>query len=64
MYVFKLLKDNKIGVREFNSPGLREYLRVTVGTEEENKKFIDTLKSVKGKAWSVKREEWRMKSKE
>ncbi len=48
--IFKVLKDNKIGVREFNSPGLREYLRVTVGTEEENKKFIDTLKSVKGKA--------------
>lgn len=42
--VFKVLKSNKISVRKFSSPDLKDYLRVTVGTDEENKSFIDAIR--------------------
>ncbi len=43
--MYKALKENKINVRKFGEQELRNYLRVTVGTEEENKSFIETIKS-------------------
>jgi histidinol-phosphate aminotransferase len=42
--VLKILKKNKIRVREFSSPELKDFLRVTVGTRKENRSFVDTLK--------------------
>jgi histidinol-phosphate aminotransferase len=42
--VLEVLEENKIKVREFDLPELKDYLRVTVGTEEENSNFINTLK--------------------
>ncbi|MFH1415090.1 MAG: histidinol-phosphate transaminase [Elusimicrobiota bacterium] len=46
--VMKALKENHIKVREFGSAVLKDYLRVTVGTEEENRSFIQTLKQALG----------------
>ncbi|MFX1442730.1 MAG: histidinol-phosphate transaminase [Promethearchaeota archaeon] len=41
------LKDKyKILVRHFNKPGLYQYLRVTIGTLEENNKFLDAFRDL------------------
>ena len=40
------LKDLKILVRHFSKPGLYNYIRITVGTEEENSKFLDAFASI------------------
>lgn len=42
--VLGVLEKNKIKVREFDLPELKDYLRVTVGTEDENRHFMDTLR--------------------
>ncbi|MEA3506551.1 MAG: histidinol-phosphate transaminase [Elusimicrobiota bacterium] len=39
------LKKNNIKVRQFNSPDLKDYLRVTVGTDKDNENFLNALKS-------------------
>lgn len=44
--VFKQLLDKKIIVRPIKNYGLPEWLRITVGTMEENKKFVAALKEV------------------
>ena len=36
----------KILVRHFNKPGLYQYLRVTIGTVEENDKFLDAFRDL------------------
>lgn len=36
----------KILVRHFNLPGLYEYLRITIGTEEENDKLIEAFEEI------------------
>ena len=47
--IFKYLKENKILARYFKKPRLDNGLRVTIGTEEEMKEFIETItKFVKG----------------
>lgn len=44
------LKDKyKILVRHFNKPGLYQYLRVTIGTVEENDKFLDAFRELVNK---------------
>lgn len=43
--ILKALKAKKINVRKFGSSDLKGYLRVTIGTEQENKSFIDTIVS-------------------
>ncbi|MDA3792791.1 MAG: histidinol-phosphate transaminase [Elusimicrobia bacterium] len=43
--VTEYLKKNNIKVRQFKSPDLKNYLRVTIGTDKENKNFLDALKS-------------------
>ncbi|MBI5559987.1 MAG: histidinol-phosphate transaminase [Deltaproteobacteria bacterium] len=43
-----LLKQGVI-VRPLKSYGLGEYIRVTVGTPKENRRFIETLRSIKNK---------------
>lgn len=40
------LKDNNILVRYFNQPRLDESLRISIGTEAENRKLIESLKSI------------------
>lgn len=43
--IFKALKENNIYVRHWNKPRISNYLRITVGTDEEMKCFIEFLKS-------------------
>jgi histidinol-phosphate aminotransferase len=38
------LKADKIHIRRFSAPELKDYMRVTVGTEAENRSFIETLR--------------------
>ncbi|MHA2288869.1 MAG: histidinol-phosphate transaminase [Promethearchaeota archaeon] len=40
------LKDLKILVRHFSKPGLYNYIRITIGTKEENDKFLEVFNSV------------------
>ncbi|MCK4381697.1 MAG: histidinol-phosphate transaminase [Candidatus Lokiarchaeota archaeon] len=40
------LKDIKILVRHFSKPGLYNYIRVTIGTKEENDKFLEGFNSI------------------
>lgn len=42
--LFNVLKENKIFVRHFNSPRIKDYLRITIGTENEMKALLDFLK--------------------
>mgnify|MGYP006307868987 FL=1 len=37
------LKDKKILVRHFSKAGLYQYIRVTIGTKEENDKFLNAF---------------------
>lgn len=41
--IIKGLLMNKINIRRFNAPGLNKFLRVTIGTVEENTSFIKSL---------------------
>jgi len=40
------LKEKKILVRYFNTPLLKKYLRITIGTEEENSVLLNELKKL------------------
>ena len=42
--IFKAAKDAGIYVRYFKKPRIDNYLRITIGTDEEMKKFIEFLK--------------------
>ena len=39
------LREHGIIVRYFNKPRINQYLRITVGTDEQNQRLIDTLKN-------------------
>ncbi len=41
------LREHKILVRHFNSPRIVEFLRITIGTAEEMRQVIDTLKMLR-----------------
>ena len=42
--IYKLLKDSNILIKNLNNnSNLKNFLRVTVGTEEENNSFVSTL---------------------
>ena len=44
MELFGALKENDIYVRHFNSPErITEYLRISIGTDEEMKSLIEFL---------------------
>ncbi len=43
------LKELKILIRHFSKPGLYNYIRVTIGTEEDNNKFLNTFKTIANK---------------
>ena len=42
--IYQSLKEKGILVRYFNSPGLDDKLRITVGTDEQNKKLLQEIK--------------------
>ena len=44
--LFQKLKDNGVLVRYFNNPGIDNYLRVSIGKEEEMAEFIDNIKDI------------------
>jgi len=44
--VFYFLKENKILVRHFNIPGLKNTIRVSIGTPEENKYVLENLRKL------------------
>ncbi|MFW2160101.1 histidinol-phosphate transaminase [Acinetobacter beijerinckii] len=39
------LRDQGIIVRYFNKPRINQYLRITIGTDEQNQRLVDTLKT-------------------
>lgn len=43
------LKEMKILVRHFSKPGLYNYIRVTIGMEEDNNKFIEAFQKIADK---------------
>lgn len=47
--LFKTLKEQGVLVRYFNKPRISEYLRVTIGTDEEMETFIGVLKNILNK---------------
>ena len=48
--VASALREQGIIVRHFNKPRINEYLRITVGTAEQNQRLIDALKALKADA--------------
>lgn len=42
--IFEMLKEQDIYVRYFDKPRIDNYLRVTIGTDEQMQQFIDALK--------------------
>lgn len=44
--IFEKLKEKGILVRHFNKPRINNYLRVSIGTDDEMKLFIDALKEI------------------
>ena len=43
--IFKALKEQNIYVRYFKKPGIDNYLRITIGTDEEMESFLSFLKN-------------------
>lgn len=48
--VASVLREQGIIVRYFNKPRINEYLRITVGTAEQNQRLIDALKALQADA--------------
>ncbi len=46
MYIFNEMKKNKILIRYFPKPSLENYLRISIGTEEENKKLLKVFNDI------------------
>lgn len=44
------LREQGIIVRHFNKPRINEYLRITVGTAEQNQRLITALKALEADA--------------
>lgn len=44
--IFNKLKEKHIFVRHFNTPGINNYLRISIGTQEEMKYFISELEKI------------------
>ncbi len=44
--IYRKLADKNIFVRYFDHEGLRDKIRITVGTEEQNKRLIETLEQI------------------
>ncbi len=44
--VYSKLKNKKILVRYFNKPGIDDFVRITIGTDEDMKTLVEALKSL------------------
>ncbi|MEG2053641.1 MAG: histidinol-phosphate transaminase, partial [Oscillospiraceae bacterium] len=44
--LFKKLKENKILVRFFNEEPIKDYLRITIGTDKQMEIFVNTVKKI------------------
>ena len=44
--IFEKLKENNIYVRYFNKPRIDEYLRISIGTDDEMKRFFEVLETI------------------
>ena len=44
--IFEALKERDIFVRYFNAPRIDNYLRITIGTDEEMRSLIQALKDI------------------
>ena len=42
--IFEYLKSKNIYVRYFNKPRIQQYLRITIGTDEQIDKLVEELK--------------------
>ena len=47
-YIFKRLREENILVRAFNGDIIKDYLRISIGTDEEMRVVIDTLEKILG----------------
>ena len=45
-YLYNVLKENGILVRYFNKPRINNYLRITIGTDEEMRALVDKLHNI------------------
>jgi histidinol-phosphate aminotransferase len=45
---FAILRDNGILVRHFNKDRIKNYLRISIGTDEEMEKFINVCREING----------------
>lgn len=45
-YIFQKLRENGILVRYFKKPRINQYLRVTIGTQEQMEIFIENIKKI------------------
>ena len=45
-YIFKELRKKHIIVRYFNAPRINQYLRVTIGNDEEMDAFLEAVKEI------------------
>ena len=45
-FLWDLKEKKKILVRHFSKAGLYNYLRVAIGNEEENQKFLDAFREI------------------
>jgi len=48
-FLWDLKDKHKILIRHFNKPGLYPYIRITIGTKEENNKFLDVFRELANK---------------
>jgi histidinol-phosphate aminotransferase len=46
--LFMALRERKIFVRYFNKPRINEYLRITIGTDEQMAKVVAAMKEILG----------------
>lgn len=44
--IFRELRERHIFVRYFNKPGIDNYLRISIGTEAEMKKFVEAVREI------------------
>jgi histidinol-phosphate aminotransferase len=44
--IFDKLRERDIYVRHWNKPRIENYLRITIGTDEEMKELTDTLEAI------------------
>ena len=48
-YLFTELRKKNIVVRHWNSPAIREYLRITIGTDEQMEAVVSALREITGR---------------